>query len=107
MNPNPQKPWIDAGEEHIHTLYGNREGLLLLQKTISQLLDGEETRAVVGDGESGIEMIELDDRPPGETSPTPVKQNIIFYIIVGLTFTMPFATIYGFYHLIKLLINLL
>jgi len=107
MNINPQKPWLHAGQEYIHIIYGNRSGLELLRNAIGQVLEGGETSALIGDGENGIEMVELDETPPAESSPKTLKQRAIFYAIVGLVCTVPFAAIYGFYHFIKLLIQIL
>ena len=53
--------------------------------------------------EAGIVYVELDETPAEEPSPKALKERVIFYVIVGLVYTIPFAALYGFYHFFKLI----
>lgn len=107
METSERKPWLDAGDDNLHTLFGNRTGLEELRNSIDRVLLEDELSALIGDGTLGIENVELDETPASKSSEKTKGERVISIIVATIFYALCLAAIFGLYHFLKLLLEFL
>ncbi|GAA5132089.1 hypothetical protein JIN84_07625 [Luteolibacter yonseiensis] len=105
MKEDFQKSFLEADVDHDHcVLTGNRPGLGLLRDAITRLLDGGEKSALIDEGQLGVELVVLNEETPVQPIIPGWKERLLIYLYLIVFCIFLAATVFGFYHLIKLFI---
>jgi hypothetical protein len=104
-NPNT-KPCLDIDPDH-QALSGNLSALKQLRDAIDQILEEGKQSEIIGNGETGIELIMLDESLTDQPIDQSWKIRLMIWLIVAFACSIPVAAIFGYYHFFKFLKHLL
>lgn len=103
MHNTIQKPSLEVDYNRDHcALTGNRPGLELLREAVDHLLGSGEESVLIDQGRLGLELVMLDESASGQTAALGWKERLLICLFLVGLFTFLSATVFGFYHLIKL-----
>ncbi|MGL4400071.1 MAG: hypothetical protein ACRCXD_09405 [Luteolibacter sp.] len=104
-NPN-EKPCLDIDPDR-QALSGNLSALKQLRNAIDQILENGKQSEIIGNGETGIELVVLDESLEDQPLAHSWKDRLLIWLLAALVYSIPLAAIFGYYQFLKLLKHLL
>ncbi len=106
MNNSNVKPCLDIDPDD-QALSGNLSGLTQLRDAIDRVLVEGKQSELIGNGETGIEIVVLDELLEEQPLNQSWKHYLLIWLLAAFLCSVPLAAIFGYYHLLKFLKHLL
>ena len=101
-----ETPFLEIDPDH-QALTGNLSALKQLRDAIGQIVDKGKKSELIGNGKTGIELIILDESLEGQPLKKSWKHRLLAWLLVALLCSIPFAALFGYYNIFKILIHFL